>query len=353
MHELVTNLHIHSSYSDGSGSHADISNAASKAGLDAIIITDHNVLVQGCIGYRNLYGKRTIILVGEEIHDQGRIPQKNHLLVFGLSTEVATLAYETQHLVNFVKENGGLSFIAHPVDPELGIFNETDISWEDWGVTGFTGIELWNGLSEIKTIIKNRLGALIIAYFPQLLAHGPLPETILKWDDLLGKGTRVVAIAGADSHALHMRLGPIRKTIFPYKFHFSTLNNHLLTPSPLCGDYSTDAQMIYSALSSGHSFIGYDLPALTKGFRFSAQSAGNTAIMGDTLKLDSSITLQIHTPGDAITHLFKDGRIVASTRKENLVFTTCDTGVFRVEVYRRFLGKNRGWIYSNPIYIRS
>ena len=32
---------------------------------------------------------------------------------------------------------------------------------------------------------------------------------------------------------------------------------------------------------------------------------------------------------------------------------TTEAGVYRVEVYRRYLGKRRGWIYSNPIYVRS
>jgi len=47
MHEIVVNLHMHTRYSDGSGTHKDIAQAAIKTGLDAVIVTDHNVLVQG------------------------------------------------------------------------------------------------------------------------------------------------------------------------------------------------------------------------------------------------------------------------------------------------------------------
>ena len=47
MHEIVINLHMHTRYSDGTGTHKDIADAAIKAGLDAVIVTDHNVLVQG------------------------------------------------------------------------------------------------------------------------------------------------------------------------------------------------------------------------------------------------------------------------------------------------------------------
>ena len=47
MHELVINLHMHTRYSDGHGSHGDIAAAAMQAGLDAVIVTDHNVWVDG------------------------------------------------------------------------------------------------------------------------------------------------------------------------------------------------------------------------------------------------------------------------------------------------------------------
>ena len=52
MHEIILNLHMHTRYSDGAGTHADIATAAMKAGLDAVIVTDHNVLVNGPAGIR-------------------------------------------------------------------------------------------------------------------------------------------------------------------------------------------------------------------------------------------------------------------------------------------------------------
>src|SRR5688572_16609016 len=57
MHEIVVNLHMHTRYSDGSGTHKDIAQAAIQAGLDAVIVTDHNVLVQGLEGYYRSAGR--------------------------------------------------------------------------------------------------------------------------------------------------------------------------------------------------------------------------------------------------------------------------------------------------------
>ena len=62
-----------------------------------------------------------------------------------------------------------MCFLAHPVDPAMPAFGETDISWEDWGVTGFTGIELWNGFSELKTVAKGKLDAIFYAFFPETI----------------------------------------------------------------------------------------------------------------------------------------------------------------------------------------
>ena len=91
MHEIVVNLHMHTRYSDGSGTHKDIAAAALKAGVDAVIVTDHNVLVQGFEGYYKEKTKKILMLIGEELHDQARDPQKDHLLVFGRGTRTCHL----------------------------------------------------------------------------------------------------------------------------------------------------------------------------------------------------------------------------------------------------------------------
>ncbi|MEJ2562258.1 MAG: PHP domain-containing protein, partial [Anaerolineales bacterium] len=72
LHEYAGNMHNHSIYSDGHGSHVEIARAAIQAGLDFIVVTDHNVWVDGMDGYRYLGKDRVLLLTGEEIHDQVR-----------------------------------------------------------------------------------------------------------------------------------------------------------------------------------------------------------------------------------------------------------------------------------------
>lgn len=352
MHEIIINLHMHTTYSDGYGAHQDIASAALKAGLDAVIVTDHNVLVNGPEDYHEKDGRRVLLLIGEEVHDQARVPQKNHLLVLGADRELATLASEPQRLIDAVRQAHGLSFIAHPFDPESKAIKEKDITWVDWKVTGYTGIELWNGFSEFKGLLKSKLHAIYYAFQPMLVAHGPDPRALQKWDELLAAGNRVTVVGGSDAHAIPVRLGPLKRTVFPYEYHFRSVNTHLLLPSLLKGDLAEDRRAIYSALSGGRAFVGYDLPAATRGFRFTAKGRDQMVWMGQEISCHQGVTLQIRLPQAVECRLIRNGVVVKSWHKqETCVHITSEPGAYRVEAYIEFRRKRRGWIFSNPIYV--
>jgi hypothetical protein len=316
MHEIIVNLHMHTRYSDGSGTHKDIAQAAMQTGLDAVIVTDHNVLVQGVEGYYRSGPSRVLLLVGQEVHDQARDPQKNHLLVFNANRDVAPFAHDPQRLVDVVREAEGMSFIAHPRDLAAPAFGEGDISWEAWDVTGFTGLELWNGLSELKTYLKSKLHGIFYAYFPQFIGHGPYPEVLLKWDELLLDGKRIVAIGGSDAHAWLHSLGPSSASSSLMNSISKAVNTHLFTSEPLTGDSATDRRLVYEAFENGRCFVGYDLPAATRGFIFKAQGREKTVIMGEELPAQGGVTLQIRLPGLADCRLIKDGRCSKSGSAE-------------------------------------
>ncbi len=353
MHEYIVNLHMHTLYSDGTGTHAEIGQAAIQAGIDAVIVTDHNVWVQGPEGYYQEGDQRALMIIGEEIHDQTRTPQKNHLLVFGAEQELATLAQEPQRLINKANELGALTFIAHLHDPEAPAFGEDDLSWVDWEARGFTGIELWNAMSEFKARLTNKLQAVYLAYTPEEVAIAPFQEALKKWDELTQTGQRIVAVGGSDAHAMLGSLGPLRRVLFPYEFHFRAINTHVFTENPLSGDADGDTTAILNALRRGHAFVAYDLPAPTRGFRFSAQGFEQKAWMGDEISAIQGVTLQIRLPQRAECRLIHNGKTIQTwTDRDVTSYTTTEKGVYRVEVYLPYRGKPRGWIFSNPIYVR-
>jgi PHP domain len=353
-YEYVGNVHMHTPYSDGQASHAEIAQAALRAGLDFVIVTDHNVRVSGVEGY--YYGKtrdeRVLLLTGEEIHDTRRDPQANHLLVFGVEGEMAGYASNPQGLINEIKDRGGVAYLAHPVDPAAPLFGEDALPWLDWDVDGYTGIELWNTMSEFKASLTSKRAALRGALDPAQVISGPFRETLALWDKLLTEKRRIKIIGGADAHGNRYSMGPLTRTVFPYEVLFRCVNTHVLTNLAMKGDFEHDKLMILNALRFGTSFVGYDWPASTRGFQFTAQGLKSEAIMGEMLRVGHGVTLQVASPHVADLRLLWNGEIILrETETTHRTYIANQPGVYRVEAYIPFKGKQRGWIFSNPIFV--
>jgi hypothetical protein len=273
------------------------------------------------------------------------------LLVFGAEKEMAQHAHDPQRLIDEARATGGYCFLAHPFDPPLSYLDEGSIAWRDWDVDGYDGLEIWNYMSNLKGLVGGRLSALRLALNPQKYVCGPDAATLAKWDELLTQGKRVAAIGGSDAHAFRLSMGPLTRTIFPYEFLFRAVNIHLLLPAGLDGNLSHDKALILAAIGRGHSWIAYDMAGSTKGFRFTGQGRSR-GIMGDEVELDAGATLQVLTPTRCHIRLLRNGAVVKETRNEvSLTHLPVETGAFRVECNVPYLGKNRSWIYSNPIYL--
>jgi hypothetical protein len=352
-YEVVGNMHMHTPYSDGAKSHADIARAAISAGLDFVIVTDHNVWVEGIEGYYETgASKRVLLLVGEEVHDMRRDPQANHLLIYGADRELAQHAPNPQQLINEAQASEAVCYLAHPIERAAPVFGEDALNWVNWEVDGYTGIELWNYMSEFKSHLVSKRRAVQAAFSPDQFISGPFPETLALWDRLLREGKSVKVIGGADAHGTRYSMGPIRRVLFPYEYLFRCINTHILIPRPLSGNFTQDRQQVLYALRDGHAWIGYDLPSSTRGFRFSAQGLNSSAVMGGRIRLGHGVTLQIVSPQIADIRLIKDGEIILrDTENPYRTYIAKEPGVYRVEVYLNYKGKPRGWIFSNPIRV--
>jgi len=219
-HELVGNLHIHTTHSDGSADHATLAQVAAEIGLDFLVVTDHNVYLGQAQGW---YGP-VLLLVGEEVHDPAH-SQCSHYLAFNTREEMAPFANAPQRLIDAVRGRGGVGFIAHPYEHSGRYIREPEINWVDWRVAGYDGLEIWNYMSEFKSYLVNPVVTLLAAYAPKMFISGPYPETLAKWDDLLGND-KVWAIGGTDAHGTTYRLGPLRRQVFSYQHLFAMLNTH-------------------------------------------------------------------------------------------------------------------------------
>jgi hypothetical protein len=342
---------MHTPYSDGVKWHAEIAEDAIRAGLDFIIVTDHNIWVDGVEGYyHNEFGS-VLLLVGEEIHDTRRHPQANHFLAYGADKELSLYSHTPQRLIDETNNAGGCGFLAHPFDPAAPDFNESSLSWLDWDIEGYAGLEIWNYMSSFKGLLSGKLRSLRAALNPEKYLLGPPQEILDKWDDLLSQGNKVAAIGSSDAHGVTYNLGPFKRVLFPYHFLFRTINTHVLIPNQLSGDLKKDKQIVLDALGKGNGWVGYDLPHNTEGFRFSGQGV-NRGIVGDTIRLGAGATLQVLAPTRCRIRIIHKGKSVAETSQDiGLTFIPTEPGAYRVECTLTFLGKERGWIYSNPIYL--
>lgn len=350
--ERIGNLHIHTSASDGSGDHNEVAQAAARAGLDFIIITDHDVYLPEKQGWKG----PVLVLVGEELRARADSPG-NHYLVLNAGEEMRDEAGEPQHLIDAVSERGGLGFIAHPVEHAGAISGEKTYNWQEWYTKGFTGIEIWNYMSEFKSYLSSLFTALLYVLAPKLAIRGPFVATMAAWDDALAEGD-VWAIGGSDAHAQTYRKGPLSRQVFSYEHLFRAVNTHVLVKEPWNGDLTHDAGLIYTALGSGKAFVAYDALAPARGFDFTAVWQGQTYAMGDTFTLpaetpDEEIRFEVMAPHPAHLRLIRNGLVIAQARGMHLVYTTREPGVYRVEAYRHYHLRDRGWIYSNPIRVCS
>jgi len=352
MSEIVASLHNHTLYSDGSAPHFRLFDEAISAGIDVLITTDHNVLVREADQYYHKGSRHLLFLAAEEIHDQDREPQKNHMLVIGARKELAQFAHSPQLLINEASAAGAATFLAHPNESELPMVHEPDISWVDWDIAGFTGLEIWNHFSEFKDAARDFWKMLFFAFFPEHYPRGPRPETLAMWDELLSSGQKVAAVGGADAHAIQFSWSILHKVIFPYKFHFSSVNTHLVVGEEFTFDLDHDRDMVIQALKNGSAFVGYDLPASTRGFRFTAETDSSRVSMGETISIENGATIRIHLPLPVKARLIRNGKVINQWEgTSNLVTTAHESGAYRVECTIEYHGMERGWIFSNPIYI--
>lgn len=352
MQEIIASIHIHSVYSDGLKTPPQIARDAADQNVDVIIMTDHNVFPVGFDGYYCHRKQSVLLITGEEIHDKNRQPQKNHMLALGITHDLSPAARDPQQLVDAIHADGGLSFIAHAYDPEMAIIDEADLSWVDWQVHGFTGLEIWNNLSELKVRAKHNWQIVLYALLPQFMALEPPAQIRAIWDRLLNEGHHTLALGGVDAHTFRFHLGPFKLEIFPYKYHFRSIHTHIFLDKMLSGEAAKDSRSVIDALGKGHAFVGYDLPHPTNGFRFFASSNKSHLEMGDHGKLESGLELRIELPAPAECQLIRNGKVVDIRKVSgDHTWPITQPGVYRLECYRHYLGKKRGWIFSNPIWI--
>ncbi len=347
MFEYVGSIHVHTVFSDGSGEVKEIAGYAEETGLDFIIITDHNTLRALNEGYEKWYGK-TLVLIGCEINDK---ENKNHYLAFNVNKTYSTRLPASEY-VNQIQQDGGIGFIAHPHEKRSSMEKHPPYPWSEWDIPNFTGIEIWNHMSEWMEGLtdQNKYNYFV---HPLRSIIAPAKETLSIWDKLNIK-RRVVGIGGVDAHAHRMNLlGFFEVEVFPYKVMFKSIRTHIITDKKIeIGNTSHKLKktklIIYNALESGRCFVSNAYHGDARGFQFYAETDNKIFQMGDSVGNKGKIKLRIKLPSILGTiKLVQNGSIIDTVKADAAEFIVKDKGVYRAEVYL----DNNAWIFSNHIRI--
>ncbi|MFH1194576.1 MAG: PHP domain-containing protein [bacterium] len=344
MYEYIGAIHIHSVFSDGSGKVEEIAGFADEVGLDFIILTDHNTLRALKENYEKWYGK-CLVLVGCEINDRENL---NHYLAFRINDTISTRIPAIEY-VKKVKEAGGIGFLAHPHEKRSSLKEHPPYPWTAWESEDFTGIEIWNHMSEwIEGLTEQNK----YNYFvhPLKTIDKPMSETLEVWDKLSLK-RKIVGIGGIDAHAHKINIfGFFDVEVFPYKVLFKSVRTHVLTDQKIIpgNDVETSKNLIYKALEDGRCFVSNYYHGDATGFRFFAESNGKIYQMGDKVDSSNKCKLRVILPNiSGKIKLIHNGEHVSSLENVDAEFIVEKEGIYRVEVYL----DGKAWIFSNHIRI--
>lgn len=345
-------FHIHSNRSDGSGSPESIAEAAARAGLQFIILTDHGD------GTRSpdapAYRSGVLTIDGVELNTAG-----GHYATVGLPASPYPIAGTPADVIEDVHRLGGFGVAAHPGSPR------PSLSWRDWDAP-IDGLEWINGDSEWRDEPRLPLARALLTYWfraaPTMAALLDRPESVIARWDALAQKRKVVGLAGIDAHArlgFRQRTDPdaaaIHVRLPAYEQSFRTFSNHVVLDAPLSGDATADARAVVDAIRDGRVYTVIDALATPGSLSFSATSGSQFARLGGSLAIEGDVLLRAtaNAPRGTTLVLLRNGRRIHEVT-DGAIETNGgkEPGVYRIEAYTPGGpgGPSVPWLVSNPIY---
>jgi hypothetical protein len=321
--ELRGAWHVHTTRSDGLGSIDDVVRAAKGAGLQFIVVSDHNALTPAEAGYRD----GVLVVQATEISSAF-----GHVVAVGLPS--APRAAEKADPLGRTAAVGGLAVLAHPLHPRR--------PFTGWGRGAWRGFEVVSNDSFWYQALQDRaagrilLAALALPFDePQaVLWLSRFPSEELARFDAEAAAARAarrpppVLLCSADAHG------------YPsYGAAFGAFSMHV--PVTLTGDVGADTRAVVGALFDGRAACVYDGVAPASSVRLARVPGA-----GLYLSLDAP------SHGDVRLRLLRDGREVEAQSPSAQPGSTvrfceagCAPGTYRVEG----TVDGRPWLFTNPV----
>jgi hypothetical protein len=381
-------LHAHAEDSDHTGGTLpEILADAKKAGVHAILLTDHYRPPTDFIDGRWRGLKDGVLFIpGAEV---------NGFLAYPTKSILKRMDLKGSDFIDTVTDDDGMIFLSHIEERK------------DHPVNGLTGLEIFNRHWDAKRDKGSLLALALMITDPKQLADLEkalrlYPDEVLafqcdypdlylnKWDEGT-KRVRLTGVAANDCHhnqvfivkmvdaetvlvgtnvdaddkmrKLTSTLRPgikemtkghkpgdvlARLDFDPYYRSFRNASTHVLAAK-------LEETAIRSALKAGHAYVAHDWMTDSTGFRFEAVDAAGklSASMGDEVKHFTGLALTARLPLPAYIRLMCQGKEVANSEgKSDFAWEVKEPGVYRLEAWLKLDGEWRPWIFANPIYVR-
>jgi len=341
--------HVHSNRSDGSGTVDAIAQAAQRAGLQFVIITDHGDGTRPPEPPQYRHG--VLVIDAVELNTDG-----GHLVALDLPVAPYPLAGAAADVLEDVHRLGGFGIAAHPDSPR------PSLGWRAWEAA-VDGVEWLNADSTWRDEPQTTLARAVLGY--ALRGPGALallldrPDDLLARWDTLGATRSVPALAAADAHA---RLGaddPDPSSLhlpFPgYEPVFRTFSNHVVLDHGLTGDGVVDAAAVLASIRQGRVFTVVEALASPGGIEFAAEAEGQVVQMGGAIGKPAGVVLRSRAAGPPGTtlRLLRNGVVVHESVTATVEWPAAEPGVYRVEAHVSGAPGSPPvpWILSNPIHV--
>ena len=358
----VFSVHTDRSH-DALGTREDVAAAASRAGLDFVVIGDHppDDRKPGWEFWEPVILDGVLVEGGQEL----RSPEAGKVLAVGVDTTYKQWQGGYDSFARMLIREGATSFVVHGRGPRgserwVNPTVEAVDGWEVLDISEFARHRLrgfWALYHGLTLVVGTPLG-LGDEALRHLMREGFDTPTVAAYDSVRAQG-RLTATAGLNVHP-KIRIGPF---LLPsYRPPFRTLITHISVHGAHSPDPHRASYALMDGAREGNAFVSVGGGEVAKRFRMGAVTDGGVAAtMGSWSPLAPGLRLRAGIQGGGqgrlLYRILRDGREVGWFRGPELEWPAPGPGVYRVEVYiysarvgNLFL-RLKPWIFANPVEV--
>jgi hypothetical protein len=315
--EIHGAYHVHTTKSDGRGSLDQVVRAARQAGLQFVVVTDHNVMTATDAGYRD----GVLVIQGSEVS-----APYGHVVGLGIPREL-TREERQKDTIGNIRALGGQAVIAHPFHPKRPFTRWANRDWSGFEVV--SNDSFWGETLKERGIGRILLAALALPWdgARSVMAFYHEPKAELARYDALASSEWHPLLCANDAHG------------YPsYRSAFEAFSMHV--PVTLTGDAAVDVPRVLEGLLGRGAYCVFDGVWPAWGVRLSLPPERDRVELRVDDRSDPRARYTLYLDGAPLGPPARAGGVL-SWRCDG----TCAPGAYRVE--GRWDG--RPWLFTNPV----